>query len=221
MATSLSKALIVVKDTGAKLQCRFNPSEYTVSKSAAWTRTLVRGAETAATPEFVGTNPRALQMDLFFDGWDSGTGDISGEVQQLLDCTNPTARSISDNRPSPPVVFFQWGQKPLFDAYVKSVSVRFTLFEGDGTPVRATASVTFEEIPDQPPPQNPTSGGRRGKRSHLVMAGESLHWIAFVEYGRADLWRGIAVHNRIHDPFRLSPGAHLDLPPIGEAERLG
>jgi hypothetical protein len=213
----LSKAVIVVKETDAQIPCRFNPSEYTVSKSATWSRTPIRGAETASIPEFVGTNPRTLQLELLFDGWDSGGGDVSGDVEALMECTNPTRKSISDNRPSPPVVLFQWGTKPLFDAYVKSVSARYTMFQSDGTPIRALVTVAFEEIPSQPGRQNPTSGGSAGRRTRLVQAGESLHAIAYQEYRKPTLWRGLALFNGITDPARLRSGTTLIVPPAGEA----
>jgi nucleoid-associated protein YgaU len=131
-------------------------------------------------------------------------------------CTNPTGKSLQDNKPSPPVVFFQWGTKQLFDAYVRSVSARYTLFDHDGTPLRATVTVAFEEIPDQPAGQNPTSGGQRGRRTRLVQAGETLHSIANDEYRRPALWRAIAEHNRITDPQRLRPGEALMIPPMSE-----
>jgi hypothetical protein len=216
----LAKAVIVAKDLGVQVECRFNPREYVVAKSATWSRTPVRGAASAPLPEFVGTNPRTLQMELLFDDWESGSGDVSKEVETLLAWTNPTRDSISANAPTPPIVFFQWGTKPLFDAYVKSVSARYTMFRSDGTPVRAHVTAAFEEVPSEPARQNPTSGGEPGSRMHVVSAGDTLHSIAHREYADATLWRGLAQVNRVDDPLRLHAGTRLIVPPARAAAEL-
>ncbi len=216
---ALAKAVIVARDLGQRLECRFNPTEYTVAKSANWKRTPARGAATAPRAEFVGTNPESLRMELLFDGWDSGSGDVSTDVEALMAWTNPTAASIDQNLPAPPIVFFQWGNRSLFDAYVQAVTARYVLFRNDGTPVRATAAVTFEEVPSEPARQNPTSGGQ-GRRAHVVSAAESLQLIAYREYGDPALWRGLAVANGIVDPLRLTPGTSLLIPPTRQAAEL-
>lgn len=210
----LAKAVLEARELNVQVECKFNPREYVVAKSANWTRTPVRGAESAPMPEFVGTNPRTLQMELFFDEWESGSGDVSKDVETLLGWTNPTQDSINANKPNPPIVFFQWGSKPLFDAYVKSINARYTMFRGDGTPVRAHVTAVFEEVPSEPGRQNPTSGGRLGRRMHTVEPRETLHWIAYREYGDPTLWRGLAYENGIRDPLpSLSPGSTLLIPP--------
>jgi hypothetical protein len=211
---SLAKAVLEARELNAQLTCQFNPREYVVGKSATWMRTPVRGAESAPMPEFVGTNPRTLQMELFFDQWESGSGDVSTDVETLLAWTNPTQDSINANKPNPPIVVFQWGSKSLFDAFVKSVNARFTMFRGDGTPVRAHVTAVFEEVPSEPGRQNPTSGGRRGRRLHTVQPGDTLHAIAYREYGDPTLWRGLAYENGIGNPLApLAPGSTLLVPP--------
>lgn len=219
-AGELAKAVIVARELDVSVECRFNPREYTIAKSATWSRSLVRGAETASIPEFVGTNPRILQIELFFDGWESASGDVSTEIETLLSWTNPTRESIDGNRPSPPVVFFQWGSRVMFDAYVKSATARYTMFGTDGTPLRATVDITFEEIPVIQERQNPTSGGESGKSTHIVGAGDSLQSIAVRAYGDPRLWRGLAEFNDVDDPLRLNPGMRLLIPPVKTAVEL-
>jgi nucleoid-associated protein YgaU len=219
MGQGLAKAVIVARDLNEEVRCSFNPSEYTVAKSATWNRTPVRGAESASTPEFVGTNPRSLQLELFFDEFES-EGDVSVDVDRILGWTNPTRDSISANRPSPPIVYFQWGTKSLFNAYIRTVSARYTHFRSDGTPLRAHVSLAFEEIPSDPPRQNPTSGGEPGKRTHNVAASDSLPWIAYKHFRDPTLWRGIASFNRIVDPGRLRVGSTIVIPPERTARGL-
>ena len=132
-AGPLVKAFIQLKDGTARLTCAFNPREYTISKSATWHKTPAKGAKSAPKPEFVGANPRSMQMELFFEAWES-SGDVSKAIDTLMKWTTPTDKSLTDSSPNPPIVVFHWGTKSYFDAYVKQVSAKYTMFEPDGTP---------------------------------------------------------------------------------------
>jgi nucleoid-associated protein YgaU len=217
---SLQKAFIVEKEGGAQLSCRFNPREYTITKSSKWTKTPAKGAKSAPKQEFLGAQPRSMQMELFFDAWESKSASVAKDVDTLLGWTNPTQKSISANKPNPPIVVFHWGTTASFDAFIKQVTAKFTLFQPDGTPLRATVGVSFEEVPAEQSPQNPTSGGSAGRRTHVLCAGETLPLIAYREYGDPALWRAIALENNVDDPLRIPLGHRLQLPPIDRAEEL-
>jgi nucleoid-associated protein YgaU len=213
------KASLVPK-TGPGLTFRFNPKEYSVSKSATWRRPTTKGAKKSTKPEFTGSNPRTVQMEVFFDDWE-GQGNLVKDIETLLEWMTPTEKSYQNNIPEPMVLKFQWGggKGPLaeFTGFLKSCNAKFTLFKSDGTPVRATAAITLEEVPNEPAGTNPTSGGALGRRRHVVTAGDSLHSIAFREYDNPALWRGLAEVNGIDDPLRLRAGRSLLIPPIEEA----
>ncbi len=221
----LEKAFLTVKSgteggvSTREIQCQFNPKEYSISKSASWRRTPARGARSAPRSEFTGTNPRTIQMELFLDAWESG-GDVSEQIDALFEWTNPTPSTREGTNPTPPIVIFHWGKKFYFDAYVKSVNAKYTMFLKDGTPVRATATVSLEEVPAEPGAQNPTSGGIAGRRTRTVGAGDSLQSIAYAEYDDPTLWRGVAAANGIDDPMRLDSGTTLLVPNEERAREL-
>ena len=217
---TLVKASIRSTTGGDVLHCAFNPSEYSISKSAEWRGTPSSGARTAPTPEFVGTKPRNLKMKLLFDAWASGEETVMAAVDQLLEWCNPTSASISQAKPSPPILAFTWGQSAFFDAYLQTVDAQYTMFKPDGTPLRATVNVALVEVPNEPAGQNPTSGSLAGHRTATMVAGDSLHSIAYREYGSAELWRGLAVENGIDDPLRVGPGTSLRIPPRDRAAEL-
>ena len=139
---TLVKASIRSTTGGDTLQCAFNPNEYSISKSAEWRGTPSSGARTAPTPEFVGTKPRNLRMKLLFDAWASSQDTVTAAVDQLLEWCNPTSASISQGRPSPPILAFTWGQNAFFDAYLQSVDAQYTMFSPEGMALRATVNVT-------------------------------------------------------------------------------
>jgi nucleoid-associated protein YgaU len=207
---------------GAELQpisFQFNPKEVTIAKTAKWERKTAKGAKTAGPPEFTGTDGCKLTLEMFFDATTSQDGSVVQAVELLLTCCIPTEASISRNKPIPPLVVLHWGSISSFPAYVSSVNAKYTLFSSDGTPLRATCAVVMEEMPGQPPRQNPTSGSDAARRVHHTVAGDSLPSIAYVTYGDPAQWRALAAYNNIDDPLRVRAGTTLLLPAIEELAR--
>lgn len=216
----LIKAYIEAKETGRRLSCRFNPSEYTVATSASWASTPGSGTEGAPVPQFIGSSARTLQLELFFDQRESASGDVAADVDLLFTWTAPTRESIAKQAPRPPLVVFHWGTSTSasFQAFVQSVSARYSLFRADGSPIRANVNVALQEAPQEPAAQNPTSGGPGWHRTYTVCAGDTLQSIAFAEFGDATAWRTLAEANGIDDPLRVPVGARLLVPPAGNGE---
>jgi hypothetical protein len=117
----------------------------------------------------------------------------------------------------PPCCRLVWGQdsKFHFDCYILSCTVKYTLFNENGIPVRATATLSLKEVadPEDLSPTNPTSLGDPGRKVYVVSEGDRLDWIAYREYNDATEWRKIAEANRITNPLALQPGMVLTIPP--------
>ena len=215
--------LIEVDGNKSELEFQFNPKEYSLSKSTTWNRPTNKSAKTVTKPEFGGVGPQSVTMELFFDDWENPSPRLVEDIQKLINWLKPSDKSLGDNKPQPQILKFQWGSNQTlteFHGFLKSVGVKYTMFKPDGTPVRATASVTLEEVPNEPKGTNPTSGASTGRRTHVVGAGDSLHSIAYAEYGNPNLWRAVAVFNGIDDPLRVSTGTRLLLPSADEAVTL-
>lgn len=214
------KARLEEADGGHSLEFQFNPSEYSVKKSATWnTSGRSMNTKAGAKPHYVSSNPQSISLQIFFDDWETDDDDVTDGVDQLLDWCTPTKGSIH-SKPQPPVLRLIWGSnQQLADHkfYLESVSAKYTMFRADGTPVRATADISLKEVPDDPGPQNPTSGSIHARRTHLITDGDSLQSIATAEYGNPNLWRGLAAFNDIDDPFRLALGSRILLPSAEEA----
>ncbi len=196
-----------------KVDFQFNPKEYSVQKSANWESKSGKGAKKATMPEFKGAEPRSMTVEVFLDASESSSGGITDKIEKLFSCCTPLEQSVGKNKPSPPFVQFGWGTTTGFTAFVKQVQVKYTLFKPDGTPIRATATLTLQEIPRDQARQNPTSGGTAAHRTHTVVEGDSLQSVAYREYGNPVLWRALAESNGIDDPMRLPVGARLMVPP--------
>lgn len=231
--SGLTTATIRDDEHGKTVMCMFNPKEYTFSKSNSWTSNSTPGSNMGLV-EFGSGQPATLQMDLFFDTYahvKSGTSmedkpkDVrkayTGAIWDMMK-VDPNLPSLNDKpgyasknkKGRPPIVIFQWGETWTFKAVITSLSEHFTLFLSDGTPVRSTLKVSFQQIRDERwyPSTNPTSGGAGGERVWTVSAGDTLAWIAYKEYGDPNLWRLIADANRLAKIRQLAPGMILEIP---------
>jgi hypothetical protein len=224
---SLEKAKLVVvggsRPNRRELEFKYNPEHFSLSKSAEWSEPPHHQSQKVPTPPtHQRTTPAQLSMEIFFDAFEEFAGDVTDDVLTLLDWTKPCppARKGVMN---PPLLEFHWGSSNAvqgIQGYLQSVSVNYTLFRRDGTPIRATGNITLIEVPGGPSGTNPTSGSRPGFQAHLLIEGETLHSVAWAEYRRADYWRALAVFNDIDDPMRVAPGARLLLPPERDAAKL-
>lgn len=214
--TSLARAVIINLDRDDdQIECMFNPAEYTFTKRNSWNPGGAAGRDLPQI-EFGNGQPATLQMQLFFDTY-ARAEDVrvsyTDRIWELM-LVDADLADAKTGKARPPLVRFQWGRSWSFDAVISSISQRFSLFLDDGTPVRSTLDVLFQQVRDtrQLRPQNPTSGGIGGERVWTVTAGETLPLIAYKALGSPDAWRRIAAANRLERVGRLTPGTVLVIP---------
>jgi LysM repeat protein len=207
----------------ARVPLQFNPSSLALTKSTEWRRRPARMASQSALPEFVGSGPRSLSLEVFLDATATHDNSVEDKVEQLMLACVPTPASLRSRKPASPWVRFEWGttRTTSFNGVLSSFSVSYTLFDVDGTPLRATCSLAIEEASVDAPGQNPTSGAREAHRTHRVVAGDSLPQLAWREYGDTAAWRVIAAANDIDDPLVLLPGSELLIPGVDGRARDG
>ena len=213
----LTKAWLTNEDSQTRVECMFNPTEYTVAKTNDWKQTRVVGKNVPFLT-YTGGESRTLSLELFFDTNEDGS-DVRVPLNKLwkLAMIDEKNRNRQTQRARPPMCTFQWGPNWSFRAALTSISVRYTLFRDDGTPVRATASVSFQEGRDDSsiatPQSNAVASKTSGTKARQVKSGDNLPLIAHQEYGDATQWRPIADANKMSDPAALTPGQQLVIPP--------
>lgn len=223
---SPQRAKLVIEG-GGEIRCWFNPKEYTVSKSNEWTVKPVVGAP-LPNVQFAGGQARELSLDLLFDASDNGKRDVVGvcsELFRMMEVPPGQSAAADKNTRRPPKVTFAWGEHVSFEAVCKQLSIQYVLFHSDGRPLRAQVKLALVQVgPDpkagrragpselDPPPQNPTTRGIAGLRTHVVRDGDSLQSIAYAMYGDPTRWRPIAEANGIDDPLALQRGRTLTVP---------
>jgi nucleoid-associated protein YgaU len=211
----------------AEISVLFNPNSYSITKSVRWSQSAppMQSAEKDAGTQrklnapplsFGGGDNRQLTLELFFDVSEPvlGQRDVREETSKIVKLTRIER---IEPQPQPPICKIFWGRAPNdldfpFIGVVSNLVQRFTLFSSDGTPVRATLTVTFVEFltPEQDQRQTDPEFTTR-----LVKRGDSLSSIAAEVYRNAQLWRPIAEANDLDDPRHLSIGLRLNIPKLG------
>ncbi len=225
---ALQKALLSVVEgnplSPRQIKFMFNPESCTVKGGAKWNVEPTKAAKESAPPHYGGAQQVSVSMNVLFDESERANGDVSKYIETLLTWTRPTPDTLQAKKhPSGPILQFSWGSNKTFVEFrcvLSSISAQYTMFRRDGAPVRAMVSITLEQVPKDFKRQNPTSGAVHGRSVHAFADGDSLHSIAFREYGDAGLWRGVATFNRIDDPLRIPSGTSLLLPSPPEVQRL-
>ncbi len=198
---------------GLKVECMFNPFEYSVSKTNTYEEKPKNQGDVPQA-EFKKAGSQTLRLNLVFDSYEAGT-DISKTTTILWQFMETKTKSgtSQNQKVSPPQAAFDWGVFK-FVAFITNMTQRFTLFLPDGTPVRAKVDVTFTQYVDTKDYkyQNPTSGGGPIERVWRVISGDRLDNIAAAVYHDATKWRLIADQNHVENPLVLKPGTLLTIP---------
>ena len=210
---------------GDPLSAHYNPTELAFAKAAQFADIAIPGLPMALT-QFVRGDAETLSLDLLFDATEGGMGPGGEGVTGIVHAFHQFVQ-IDGDKHAPPLIRVTWGEKlpgnaysnaaepeRHFDAAVLSVGRKFTLFAPDGTPLRATVSLSLKQyvsLSRQLAAVNYRSPDHT--RRHVVQVGETLPLIAHDAYGDVRKWRVIAEHNNLSDVRALAPGMVLSLPP--------
>jgi nucleoid-associated protein YgaU len=225
------KAYLMVRDEDKaskvkSLEFLFNPKEFSVSRQNTWSQGKaakgVGAGKNVPTLEFGGGQPASMTLELLFDTYHHQENGKPESVYQkyieklskFVDVNEHLKEGTGKHQKKrPPRVVFVWGEF-VFDGAITSMKVQYTMFTNDGRPVRASVSLSLQQVDDKKshPPQNPTSGGLGGERHWHVKRGDTLQWIAHEELGDATQWRQIADKNGLDRVRRLEPGRVLMIP---------
>lgn len=206
------KAFIQVLNAQGKVQeeipVLFNPNQYSMEKNNEFATINIPGLESPLL-QFVRGGLETLSMDLLFDTYTylGGTDvrEFTNKIENLL--------KIDSELHAPPVLRFVWGDLN-FSCVLSRLNRRFTMFDSEGKPVRATLSVTFNEFRTEADIKE-TKQHSTDKTKHLILKqGDSLWQISADEYGDAIKWKIIAEANSIDDPLALQTGREIIIPPL-------
>lgn len=190
----------------------FNPEEYSVNKD---NNLAVQGIPGLSGPiiQFVNGNLRTLEMELFFDTWDTPSF-AKADVRKVYTDKFVGLMEIDPELHTPPLLLISWASLQ-FSCVLARVNQKFTMFDTDGKPVRARLTCSFNEVID--PEQEAREVSRQTadfSKVHVVTQGERLIDIADALYDDPEAWRPIAIANALDDPRAIFPGQSLIIPSL-------
>jgi hypothetical protein len=220
--STFEKAYLQI-DGADQIDCYFNPTEYSISKSNEWTYEKVTG--TSFPPaQFSGGNPRQMELSLLLDQTlFKGKMTVQAATDALFKMMEvPSGKSGGGTTAVPPMVKFVWGNVVGFKAVCTSLTVGYKLFRPTGEPIRADVKMTLKQAETASTKSsngankgtNPTTRANAGFGVHTVRDGDTLPSISYQTYGDATRWRVIAEANGVDNPLHLRRGSALSLPKL-------
>lgn len=224
----LKKASITVlagSEQGKTIGVLFNPTEYSFERANAYKAAALPGLGTPLL-QFVNGESDQLSMELFLDDYTDPEGPTSREKPErvpLMTRLRQISKLLEIDRDlhAPPPVRFNWG--PLeFKAVIEKLGRKVTMFHPDGTPARATLSVSFKEYRTlREQLENPRRESADKTKRRVVVGRDALWRIAAREYGDPNEWPRIAKANDLDDPREIAPADWLEVPPIENPDGAG
>lgn len=207
---------------GRRMEVQYNPTEFSFTKGVTYAEIGIPGLD-MPVQQFVRGNAESVSVELFFDTTEFGTGDDAGvkPVTLLTDQFYQLIR-VDPRIKAPPVCLFSWGDEGFpgsnlrqgdtqlrengFRCLVESVTQKFTLFNPQGIPLRATLSVKLREYQTLTDLVEATE-----EEVTLIEDNVTLDQVASRVFNDPTKWREIAAFNNVDDPLALTPGSLLSL----------
>jgi hypothetical protein len=183
--------------------------------------------EHGTDPRFKSTVPEQLRLDFVLDGTETMQGYIypvekkeqkiavNHQIKALLSCVYDMKGEI--HRPRFLKLF--WGEDMKFPCILSNLDINYTLFNQNGTPLRAKISATFlnylaqEARAARERQSSPDlTHYRKGK------SGERLDWLSFKIYNDSKYFLQVAKANGLTSIRNLKPGLDIYFPPFDKKE---
>jgi nucleoid-associated protein YgaU len=193
-----------------------NPTSYSKEMATAYTCEDAAGG-TGQSVAFERNLGSGLDLSLVFDGTGTVPDAPTKSVEDQLADLRRLAYEVNGKIHSPNYVKLSWGTL-LFKGRLTGLSIEYTLFAPDGTPLRAKAKagfIGFHENREGRAAQNLNSPDLT--HAVTVEAGDTLPLLCHRIYGDSRYYLPVAAHNRLDDFRGLKPGTLLLFPPLDEA----
>jgi hypothetical protein len=130
------------------IEFQFNPTEISFSREVELnSNTEGRTRSGVKKISFAGPTPITLNIgNATFDTYEEGVSVKKKYTDQLMKALDFTQYQANVNGYRPPIYVFTWGDNRYLRCFVKSLTLKFTLFLSDGTPVRATADLKLQQV---------------------------------------------------------------------------
>ncbi|MCP3100286.1 tail protein X [Myxococcus sp. K15C18031901] len=200
-----------------------NPASYSHTFCVKYNDVQAQGSS-GGSSEFNRIPPDTVELELVFDG----TGVVPSPLPGLMPFTEDGIAeqvakfknlvfTYNGNIHSPNYLKLSWGTF-LFKCKLSKLSMSYTLFKPDGTPLRARAKGTFLGYNDEVElALKARMNSPDLTHVRTVQAGDTLPLMCYRIYGTSTPYVDVARVNGLSDFRQLTVGTQLLFPPLREA----
>ncbi|AOS83862.1 hypothetical protein BIU88_06675 [Chlorobaculum limnaeum] len=209
------------KEADDYVEALINPESYTQSYKLKFSKSGQGQGSSGQQLKYEYSEPGEMSFDFLFDN----TGIIDGTPRDsIADDVQKFRKVLTDYKGDahePRHFKLVWGENSIFKGRVTSLEITYKLFKPDGTPLRATAKVTFKSSIEEEK-RAATEDRQSADLTHIrkVRAGDTLPLMCFRIYGDSKYYLDVAAANGLDNFRSLTPGAEIRFPPIDKTGKL-
>ena len=195
-----------------------NPETYTYNYQIEFDDAQGTGTSTTNL-NFNRAKPEELSFDFIFDGTGVIPGSLGKNVVDELETLKDLVIKYQGESHQPYYVSLVWGTL-LFKGRVKTLKIDFKLFNGDGTPLRAVASITFlGSVEDNL--RVAKENAQSPDLTHIVEVKDkdTMHLLSHAVYKDSKQYVRVAEANQLNHFRGLATGQKLRFPPFKKAKK--
>ena len=211
------------KDGGKKdFKLPINPETFTRNLKVERDTTKGHG-NNQTNPKFVGTSPEELKIEFILDG----TGTLEGylkalkstpvkdQLKKFLECVYDYDGKIH----SPRYLKIHYGSELKLDCVLTSLDINYTLFNADGSPLRAKITANFlQYVAPKTRAKKERNSSPDLTHQRLVKAGDRLDLLTFEIYDTPSYLLQVAMTNQLTTVRTIRPGQELLFYPLSKTE---
>lgn len=197
------------------VEALINPETYTLNYKLKFSESGQGQGSSGKQLKYEYTEPEEISFDFLFDN----TGIIDGKPRDSIADDLKKFRQVlleyKGDAHEPRHFKLVWGENSIFKGRVTEANFTYKLFKPDGTPVRASAKVTFKSSIEEQ-----KRAAKEDKQSvdltHIrkVKAGDTLPLMCYRIYGDPKYYIVVAAVNNLGNFRSLTPGMEIVFPPI-------
>jgi hypothetical protein len=208
------------KEADDYVEALINPENYTQSFKLKFSKSGQGQGSSGQQLKYEYSEPGEMSFDFLFDNTGIIDGNPRDSITEDIKKFRKVLTDYKGDAHEPRHFKLVWGENSIFKGRVTSLEITYKLFKPDGTPLRASAKVTFKSSIEEEK-RAATEDRQSADLTHIrkVRAGDTLPLMCFRIYGDSKYYLDVAAANGLDDFRSLTPGAEIRFPPIDKTAK--
>ncbi len=195
-----------------------NPESFTKNYKVELEKTTAHG-QSNTDPKYKSSAPQELKIDFVLDGTKTLEGyvdeykkmNVHDQLEKLLKCVYDNDKEIH----RPRFLNVQWGSEINFNCVLQSLDINYTLFNPDGSPLRAKITAAFINYVS---PEERAKGNEQHSPdlTHYIKLkqGDRLDLVTYNIYNDPNYFLQVGKVNGLSSVRNIKAGTEIYLPPL-------